>query len=95
MNVPSEKLTIELDPDLDATLRRAATAAGTTPEALAVEAVAQAYEVGLRHKVLVERMEAVDAQIAAIARFVEDATAPGDSGGIDLERLCRYPRKPK
>ena len=93
--MPSEKLTIELDPSLAATLRHAAAAAGTTPEALAAEAVAQAYEVGLRHKVLVERMEAVDAQIAAIARFVEEATAPGDSGGIDLERLCRYPRKPK
>ncbi|WP_428978027.1 hypothetical protein [Lichenibacterium ramalinae] len=93
--MPSQRLTIELDPDLVATLRHAAAAVGTTPEALAAEAVAQAYEVGLRHRVLVERIEAVDAQIAAIARFVEEATAPADGGGIDLERLCRYPRKPK
>ena len=95
MNVPKVKLTLELDPDLAETLRHAATAAGTTREALAAEAVAQTYETGLRHRVLVERMEAVDAQIAAIARFVEEATAPADGGGIDLERLCHYPRKPK
>ncbi len=89
------KLIVELDLDLADALRQAATAAGTTPEALAAEAVAQAYETGLRHRVLVERLEAVDAQIAAIAQFIEQATAPADGGGIDLERLCRYPRKPK
>ena len=93
--MPGEKLTIELDPDLAAKLRHAAAAAATTPEALAAEAVAQTYEVGLRHRVLLDRVEAVDAQIAAIARFIEEATAAGDSDGIDLERLCRYPRKPK
>ncbi len=93
--MPSVKLIVDLDADLADALLQAATAAGTTPEALAAEAVAQAYETGLRHRVLVERMEAVDAQIAAIARFVEEATASGDGGGIDLERLCRYPRKPK
>ena len=94
--MPSIKLIVELDAELAETLRQAAAAAGTTPEALAAEAVAQAYEVGLRHKVLVERMEAMDAQIAAIACFVEEATASGGSGEeIDLERLCRYPRKPK
>lgn len=89
------KLIVELDPDLADALRRAAVTTGTTPEALAAEAIAQAYETGLRHRVLVERMEAVDAQIAVIARFVEEATAPAEGGGIDLERLCRYPRKPK
>ena len=93
--MPSVKLTMELDADLADALRQAAAAASTTPEVLAAEALAQAYEVGLRHKVLVERMEAVDAQIAAIARFVEEATAPAEGGGIDLDRLCRYPRKPK
>ncbi|MBE7218612.1 MAG: hypothetical protein INR64_09095 [Caulobacteraceae bacterium] len=93
--MPGVKLIVELDADLADAIRRAALAAGTTPEALAAEAVAQAYEAGLRHRVLVERMEAVDAQIAAIARFVEEATAPADGAGIDLERLCRYPRKPK
>ena len=93
--MPSVKLIVELDPDLADALRQAAAAAGTTLEALAAEAIAQAHETGLRHKVLIERMESVDAQIAAIARFVEEATAPADGGGIDLERLCRYPRKPK
>ncbi len=93
--MPTVKLTVELDADLAEVLRQAAAAAGTTPEALAAEAIAQTHEVGLRHRVLVERMEAVDAQIAAIAQFVEQATAPAEGGGIDLERLCRYPRKPK
>ena len=93
--MPGVKLIVELNVDLADMLRQAAAAAGTTPEALAAEAVAQAYETGLRHRVLVERMEAVDAQIAAIAHFVEQATASTEGGGIDLERLCRYPRKPK
>ena len=93
--MPSIKLIVELDADLADALRKAAAAVGTTPEALAAEAVAQAYETGLRHRVLVERLEAVDAQIAAIARFVEEATAPAEGGGIDLDRLCRYPRKPR
>ena len=92
--MPSVKLTVDLAPDLADALRQAAAAAGTTPEVLAAEAVAQAYETGLRHRVLVERMEAVDAQIAAIAQFVEQATAPAEGSGIDLDRLCRYPRKP-
>ena len=94
MNVPGVKFIVDLDPELADALRKAATAVGTTPEALAAEAVAQTYETGLRHRVLVERMEAVDAQIAAIAQFVEQATAPAEGGGIDLDRLCRYPRKP-
>ena len=93
--MPGVKLIVDLDADLADVVRQAAAAAGTTPEALAAEAVAQAYETGLRHRVLVERMEAIDAQIAAIALFVEQATAPAEAGGIDLDRLCRYPRKPK
>ena len=93
--MPGIKLIVDLDADLADALRKAAATAGTTPEALAAEAVAQAYETGLRHRVLIERMEAVDAQIAAIAQFVEQATAPAEGGGIDLDRLCRYPRKPK
>lgn len=93
--MPNVKLIVELDGDLADALRRASVAAGSTPEALAAEAIAQAYEVGLRHRVIIERMEVVDAQIAAIARFVEQATAEGGGEGIDLERLCRYPRTPK
>ena len=91
--MPGVKLILELDGDLADALQRAAVAASTTPEALAADAIAQAYEAGLRHRVLIERMEAVNAQIATIARFVEEATASNDGGGIDLERLCRYPRK--
>ena len=93
--MPGVKLIVELYGDLADALRQAAAAAGTTPESLAAEAIAQAYEVGLRHRVLVERLEAVDAQIAAIAQFVEQATAPAEGGGIDLDRLCRYPRTTK
>ena len=93
--MPSVKLIVDLDSDLADVLRQAAATARTTPEALAAEAIAQAYETGLRHRVLIERMEAVDAQIASIAQFVEQAAAPAEGGGIDLDRLCRYPRKPK
>ncbi len=93
--MPAVRLTLDLDADLVEALRRAASNAGTTSEALAAEAVAQCLEIALRHKVLIERMESVDAQFAAIAHFVEEATAEGGTEGIDLERLCRYPRKPR
>ena len=87
------KLTLDLDPTVAEALRVAAHGAGLTLEAVAAEAVAQHVETALRHRVLLERLETVDAQISDIAHFIEEATAAGGAEAIDLERLCRYPRK--
>jgi predicted transcriptional regulator len=85
--------TIKLDAELAARLAKAAGERGWSPESLAADCVAQHIEIALRHRVLVERMEAVDAQIATLAQFVGDATQ--DSAGLDLSWICKYGRKPK
>ena len=87
------KLTIELDADLSGSLLQLAKDRGWRPEDLVVDCVRQQVEATLRHRVLIERMEIVDAQIEAIARFIEQASAGGGGGDIDLFKLCRYPRK--
>ena len=79
----------------DELLRRLATAAAahrTTLDAMVVACVEQHVEVALRHRVLLERMEAVDTQVDAIARFIEEATSGGQDA-VDLSRICRYPRQ--
>lgn len=85
-------LTITLDDALVSRVTAAATAQGVTADALLAACVEQHFEVALRHKVLVERMEVVDAQVDAIARFVEEASASGALDPVDLFKLCRYPR---
>jgi hypothetical protein len=87
------QLTIELDEQLADQLREAAREHGWTPESLAVDCVAQHLEIAVRHRVLIERTEAVDAHLATLAEFVGEATQTGE--GIDLTKICRYGRKPR
>jgi hypothetical protein len=87
------QLTIELNDQLADQLREAARQHGWTPESLAADCVAQHLEIALRHRVVVERLEAVDAHLAALATFVGEATQSGE--GIDLTKICRYGRKPR
>ena len=88
-----QPFTIKLDAELATRLTKAAGERGWSPESLAADCVAQHVEIALRHRVLVERMEAIDAQIASLAKFVGEATQ--DSGGLDLSWICKYGRKPK
>ncbi len=91
-----QRFTIELGDELAARLVKAARDQGWTPEDLASDCVSQHLEVASRHRVLIERMEAVDAHIVTLAEFVGEATQ--DSGGLDLTTICRYgreSRKPK
>ena len=90
-NLP--QLTIELDQQLADQLRNAAREHGWTPESLAADCVAQHLDIAVRHRVLIERLEAVDAHIATLAEFVGEATQSGE--GIDLTKICRYGRKPR
>ena len=86
-------LTVTLDDTLVSRLTAAATAQGMTVDAVVTACVEQHLEVALRHKVLVERMALLDAQIDAIARFVEEASAGGGLDPVDLFKICRYPRE--
>jgi predicted transcriptional regulator len=88
-----QRFTIELDSELAARLTTAAEERGLSPEIVISDCVAQNLEIALRHRVLVERMEAIDANLAALAVFVGEATQGG--GAADLEWICRYGRKPK
>jgi len=83
-----QHFTIELDDGLAARLVKAAQDQGWTPESLAADCVAQHVEVALRHRVLIERMEAIDANLATLAVFVGEATQ--SSEGLDLTGICRY-----
>ena len=85
------QLTFELDEQLADQLKEAAREHGWTPESLAADCVAQHLEIAVRHRVVIERMEAVDAHIAALAEFVGEATQSGE--GIDLTKICRSGRK--
>jgi predicted transcriptional regulator len=87
------KLTIELDSELAARLFKAAQERDWSPESLVAECVAQHFEIALRHRVLIERMEQVDAHLATLAQFVGEATQGG--GAADLAWICRYGRKEK
>jgi len=86
--VDEVKLTITLETTLAARLSAAAAERGWSAEDLAAECVAQHLEVALRHRILIERMEQVDAAILDMAQAVGELGAP--SAGIDLSRVCRY-----
>lgn len=86
---PDVSLTITIPAALAASLRQAAAQRGWSPESLAADCVAQHFEVALRHRVLLERAELVDAALLDMARAVgELAAAADEAGGAPL---CRYP----
>ena len=82
------ELTITLEAGLAARLVAAATERGWSPESLASDCIAQVLEVAIRHRVLLERLEIVDAALLGMAEAVGELGAP--SGGIDLSEVCRY-----
>lgn len=82
------KLSITLEAGLAARLTAAATERGWSPESLVADCIAQVLEIAIRHRVLVERLEQVDAAILEMAQAVGELGAP--SGGIDLSKVCRY-----
>jgi len=86
--VTEVELTITLEAALAAQLSAVAAERGWPVESLAAACVAQHLEVAIRHQVLIERLEQVDAAILDMAQAVGDLGAP--SAGIDLSRMCRY-----
>ncbi|MDX7951246.1 hypothetical protein P7D22_08655 [Lichenihabitans sp. Uapishka_5] len=90
--MPLTTLTITLDDALASRVTAAVAAQGKSADTIVAACIEQQLEVALRHAVLVERMETVDAQIDAIARFVEKASSGGGLDPVDLFRICRYPK---
>ncbi len=87
------KLTIELEEDVAEKLWTEAKGHNWAPEDLARECVAQHLEIATRHRALVERFEAMDQHLAALARFVGQASA--STGSVDLWKICRYRHEKK
>lgn len=85
------KLTLTLDAPLAARLSTAAAEQGWSTESLAAECVAQHLEVAIRHRVLIERVERIDATLLDMMKVVGELGAP--SSGIDLSKVCRFRAK--
>lgn len=79
---------VNLPSELTAALRQAAAERGWTPESLIGDCVAQQLEIALRHRVLVERIEQVDAALLAMAQAVGELGAAADA--VEAGSLCRY-----
>lgn len=82
------KFSITLEADLAARLTAAASTRGWSPESLAADCVAQVLEVAIRHRVVLERLEQVDAAMLEMADAVGELGDPATS--IDLSKVCRY-----
>lgn len=82
------KFTLTLDAALADRLSTLAADQGWSAEELAAECVVQHLEIAIRHRVLIERAERIDAAILDMAQAVGELGAP--SGGIDLTKVCRY-----
>ena len=84
------KITVTLEAALANRLRAAATERGWSVESLAAECVVQHLEVAIRHRVLIERLEQVDAAILDMVEAVGELGAP--AAAIDLSKVCRLGR---
>jgi hypothetical protein len=80
--------TVSLPAPLAADLRRVAAERGWTPESLIADCVAQHLEIAIRHRVVLERLEQVDAVILEMAQAVGELGASAE--GFEPGSLCRY-----
>jgi hypothetical protein len=80
-------LEVEVTADVAALIANAAAKNNMTSSAVVGECISQQLEPGLRHRVLIQRQDDVDAAILELARLVGRLTA----GPIDpQETICRY-----
>lgn len=85
----SVALTVTLPVDVFAALQQAAAGRGWTPESLAADCIAQQLEVAIRHRVVLERIDQVDAALIEMATALGSIEAAAGEG-IDLSSFCRY-----
>ncbi|MFH6786759.1 hypothetical protein [Methylobacterium sp. MA0201] len=81
-------LSLAIPAALAASLHQEATQRGWTPESLVLDCLAQHLEVTLRHRVVLERMEQVDAALLQLARTVGEIEAAAEN--TEPGALCRY-----
>jgi hypothetical protein len=81
-------LSLTLPAALAASLRKEAAQRGWTPENIILDCIAQHLEVALRHRVVLERMEQVDAALLQLAQTVGEIEAAADA--VEPGALCRY-----
>lgn len=85
----SVALKITLPADVAAALQKAAAARGWTPESLAADCVAQSLEVAIRHRVVLERIDQVDAALIEMATALGSIEAAAGET-VDLSSFCRF-----
>jgi predicted transcriptional regulator len=85
----STTYTVEIDTALAARLEEAARTAQVSAADLISNCVEQHMEVALRHRVLMDRLEAVDQGLLELATFIGEATA---GSSLDLSDVCQYAR---
>ena len=83
----STKYAVELEDELAERLEEAAHNSKLSATELITECVAQHLEVAIRHRALIDRLDAVDQGLLELATFVGEATA---GGNVDLSKMCRY-----
>jgi len=80
--------TVSLPATLATDLRKVSAERGWTPESLIGDCVAQHLEVAIRHRVVLERLEQVDAAILEMAQAVGELGASAED--FEPGSLCRY-----
>lgn len=83
----SARYAVELEDELAERLEEAARNSKLSATELITECVAQHLEVAIRHRALIDRLDAVDQGLLELASFVGEATA---GGNVDLSNMCRY-----
>lgn len=81
-------LSLILPAALAASLRKEAVQRGWTPENIILDCIAQHLEIALRHRVVLERMEQVDAALLQLAQTVGEIEAAAEA--VEPGALCRY-----
>ena len=83
----STKYAIELEDELAERLEEAVRNSKLSATELITECVIQHLEVAIRHRALIDRLDAVDQGLLDLADFIGEATA---GPKVDLSNLCRY-----
>lgn len=83
----STRYAVELEDELAERLEEAARNSKLSATELITECVIQHLEVAIRHRALIDRLDAVDQGLLDLASFVGEATA---GPKVDLSDLCQY-----
>lgn len=83
----STRYAVELEDELAERLEEAARNSKLTATELITECIIQHLEVAIRHRALIDRLDAVDQGLLDLASFIGEATA---GPKVDLSNMCQY-----